>query len=216
MFWMPWKNQINEKSDAPETLLKTQGQGETFFYVTKPIAKDIFALCAIRGDAFVFIGLSQTEAGLKDVLKDGKSRPIWRKASWVPLEKDLPDILKIELWGTPFQRAVWYALLTIPEGQIVTYQSVAGSVGQPSACRAVGTAIGANPISGIVPCHRVVSKQMDISSYRWGTEIKEAFLRQEQEDLWRKTSYMVDSRTLSLEIQSRLARRGAVQTSLFL
>ncbi|MFH0990900.1 MAG: methylated-DNA--[protein]-cysteine S-methyltransferase [bacterium] len=84
--------------------------------------------------------------------------------------------LKLFLMGTNFQIKVWEALLRIPQGSIVTYEDVARSIGKPSASRAVGNAVGANPISYIVPCHRVIRQSGIIGNYRWGHFRKRAML----------------------------------------
>lgn len=83
------------------------------------------------------------------------------------------------LVGTEFQLSVWETLLQIPSGAHATYQNVADAIGQPSAARAVGNAVGANPVSLLVPCHRVVRKGGDIINYRWGAQKKAQLLEAE-------------------------------------
>lgn len=78
--------------------------------------------------------------------------------------------------GTAFQQAVWLALLKIPFGQTTSYGALSSSIGRPLAVRAVGTAIGRNPISIIVPCHRVVGADGSLTGYAGGLHRKEAFL----------------------------------------
>lgn len=78
--------------------------------------------------------------------------------------------------GTPFQQAVWQALLKIPFGQTTSYSALSSSIGKPLAVRAVGTAIGRNPIGIIVPCHRVVGANGSLTGYAGGLHRKEAFL----------------------------------------
>ncbi len=89
------------------------------------------------------------------------------------------EALPIALFGTPFQRQVWHALLDIPAGETTSYGALAQRIGRPSAARAVGAAVGANPISWIVPCHRVVLKDGRVHNYRWGVEVKRALLKAE-------------------------------------
>lgn len=86
---------------------------------------------------------------------------------------DLPLNLRS---GTPFQQAVWQALQAIPWGHTATYQSVATAIGRPSAVRAVGGAIGRNPIGIIVPCHRVVGSDGGLTGYTGGLQRKRALL----------------------------------------
>ncbi len=78
--------------------------------------------------------------------------------------------------GTPFQLAVWRALLDIPAGGTASYGKLAASLGHPGASRAVGTAVGANRIAWLIPCHRVLRGDGSIGGYRWGTERKRAML----------------------------------------
>jgi AraC family transcriptional regulator, regulatory protein of adaptative response / methylated-DNA-[protein]-cysteine methyltransferase len=84
--------------------------------------------------------------------------------------------LNLLVKGTPFQVKVWEALLKIPFGSLATYQSVARAIGQPAATRAVGTAIGANPLAYLIPCHRVIRQEAIIGRYRWGTLRKKALI----------------------------------------
>lgn len=80
------------------------------------------------------------------------------------------------LKGTNFQLKVWNALLQIPPGAAWSYEDVAQAIGQPSAARAVGNAVGANPIGYLIPCHRVIRKSGIIQDYRWGPTRKKAML----------------------------------------
>lgn len=84
--------------------------------------------------------------------------------------------LPLLLRGTNFQIKVWEALLRISAGQLVSYDDVARAIGQPTAARAVGTAIGSNRIAYLIPCHRVLQKSGGLGGYRWGTARKQAML----------------------------------------
>ncbi|MGV1907395.1 bifunctional helix-turn-helix domain-containing protein/methylated-DNA--[protein]-cysteine S-methyltransferase [Agrobacterium cavarae] len=84
--------------------------------------------------------------------------------------------LRVVLLGTDFQVRVWQSLLKIPMGKAVTYSRVAQDIGQPTASRAVGAAIGANPISFVVPCHRALGKSGALTGYHWGITRKRAML----------------------------------------
>lgn len=88
--------------------------------------------------------------------------------------------LSLVLRGTPFQIKVWNALLAIPCGQTVSYQSVAQAIGQPTATRAAASAIAKNNISYLIPCHRVIAKSGKIHNYRWGAERKKTMLEFEE------------------------------------
>lgn len=81
--------------------------------------------------------------------------------------------------GTAFQQAVWQALLHIPCGQLLGYGALASRLGRPAAARAVGAAVGRNPVSVIVPCHRVVGADGSLTGYAGGLERKQALLRLE-------------------------------------
>lgn len=80
------------------------------------------------------------------------------------------------LAGTNFQLKVWEALLRVPLGSVCTYEEVAAGIGQPSAARAVGGAVGSNAIAYLIPCHRVIRKSGVIQEYRWGSTRKKAML----------------------------------------
>lgn len=88
---------------------------------------------------------------------------------------NLPQI-RLHLKGTPFQLKVWKSLLQIPFAGIGTYSSVASGIGQPSASRAVGTAVGDNPVAFLIPCHRVLKATGMIGEYHWGSNRKAAIL----------------------------------------
>ncbi len=88
--------------------------------------------------------------------------------------------VRLLVLGTNFQIKVWEALLRIPRGGIVSYQDVARALGSPGAVRAVGRAVGSNPIALLIPCHRVILKSGVIHNYRWGTLRKRAILAIEQ------------------------------------
>ena len=81
--------------------------------------------------------------------------------------------------GTSFQQAVWHALLEIPRGQTISYATLSATINRPKASRAVGAAVGRNPVSLIVPCHRVIGSQGALTGYAGGLERKLALLKLE-------------------------------------
>ncbi|NCO86445.1 MAG: methylated-DNA--[protein]-cysteine S-methyltransferase [Rhodobacterales bacterium] len=83
---------------------------------------------------------------------------------------------RLHLIGAPFQIKVWEALLAIPSGHVTTYSDIAGAIGHPRAVRAVGTAVGRNPISWLIPCHRALRKSGGLGGYHWGLPVKRAML----------------------------------------
>jgi AraC family transcriptional regulator of adaptative response/methylated-DNA-[protein]-cysteine methyltransferase len=96
---------------------------------------------------------------------------IFDPSRWRPREP-----LRVVLIGTDWEVRVWEALLRIPMGQVTTYSSIAGKVCTPAAARAVGTAVGKNPVSFVVPCHRVIGKTGELTGYHWGITRKQAML----------------------------------------
>ena len=87
--------------------------------------------------------------------------------------------LPLFLRGTNFQLKVWQALLQIPEGAVVSYGTLAGQLGMPAAARAVGSAVGKNPIAYLIPCHRVLRGSGEVGGYRWDSVRKKALLARE-------------------------------------
>jgi AraC family transcriptional regulator of adaptative response/methylated-DNA-[protein]-cysteine methyltransferase len=81
--------------------------------------------------------------------------------------------LSLHVTGTNFQMAVWRALLTIPEGQLASYGHIAQALGTPKSSRAVGNAVGANPVALWIPCHRVIQQSGALGGYRWGSAKKQ-------------------------------------------
>lgn len=86
------------------------------------------------------------------------------------------DKIKLHLKGTDFQLKVWETLLKIPMGQLSTYGEIAKSISKPSASRAVGTAIGSNPVAFLIPCHRVIRGTGELGGYQWGPIRKTAII----------------------------------------
>jgi AraC family transcriptional regulator of adaptative response/methylated-DNA-[protein]-cysteine methyltransferase len=84
--------------------------------------------------------------------------------------------LRVTLIGTDFEVRVWETLLKIPMGRASTYSDIAAKIERPAACRAVGAAVGKNPVSFVVPCHRVIGKSGALTGYHWGVTRKQAML----------------------------------------
>ena len=128
-----------------------------------------------------------SEIGKNEVLSDMMQR--WPQAKFktdneFSLKADLQVSIstsdpKIHVMGTEFQVQVWKALIQIPRGHVATYSDLAVAIGKPSATRAVSTAIGKNPISWFIPCHRVLRKSGDLGGYHWGLRIKRTMLNYE-------------------------------------
>lgn len=136
-----------------------------------------------KGICGIGFGAETSEA---DALEDLLSR--WPKASFVEdpmrlrpwvqrafgLQQDGP--LPLYLIGAPFQIKVWEALMQIPSGHVTSYSEIAQAIGHPKAVRAVGTAVGRNPISLLIPCHRALRKSGGLGGYHWGLPVKRAIL----------------------------------------
>lgn len=109
----------------------------------------------------------------------------WPKAAFVQSDAEIAPLAeaaftggeaKLHLIGAPFQIKVWEALLNVPTGHVTTYSQIAGAVGHPRAVRAVGTAVGRNPVSWLIPCHRALRKTGALGGYHWGLPVKRALL----------------------------------------
>jgi len=124
------------------------------------------------------------ELGSEKVLQDMTQR--WSKAKFIHDEEPLlgfSDLIfgltgrtRLHVIGSSFQIKVWKALFEIPDGQVSTYSDIAAAIDRPSSVRAVGTAIGRNPISFLIPCHRVIQKSGGLGGYHWGLTIKKSLL----------------------------------------
>lgn len=90
-----------------------------------------------------------------------------------------PSVLALDIQGTPFQHAVWDALLAIPYGHTVSYAQLAIALGNPGAARAVGSACGANPVAIVIPCHRVLASDGSLGGFAYGLETKQRMLEWE-------------------------------------
>jgi AraC family transcriptional regulator, regulatory protein of adaptative response / methylated-DNA-[protein]-cysteine methyltransferase len=122
------------------------------------------------------IGFADAEMTIEQAFEDLRNR--WPNANWVfdPARWDPTQPVRVVLIGTDFEVSVWETLLKIPVGKATTYSEVARKIGRPTASRAVGAAVGKNPISFVVPCHRVVGTSGALTGYHWGLPRKRAIL----------------------------------------
>ena len=97
-------------------------------------------------------------------------------APWVAAAFGAGGEAALHLIGAPFQIKVWEALMRVPSGHVTTYSEIAGAVGLPRAVRAVGTAVGRNPVSFLIPCHRALRRDGGLGGYHWGLPVKRAIL----------------------------------------
>lgn len=159
-----------------------QGQGTEIYWgwFDSP-----FDLALVMGTSRGICGLAlAAEIGTEAALEDMVAR--WPKATFIEDPMALrPEVMaafdqkgetRLHLIGAPFQIKVWEALLQIPSGHVTTYSEIAGAVGNPKAVRAVGTAVGRNPVSWLIPCHRALRKSGGLGGYHWGLPVKRAML----------------------------------------
>jgi len=100
-------------------------------------------------------------------------------AHWVEAAFSGAGEARLAVVGAPFQIKVWEALLAIPSGHVTTYAEIARQIGSPRAVRAVGTAVGRNPVAALIPCHRVLRGTGALGGYHWGLTLKRALLARE-------------------------------------
>ena len=101
----------------------------------------------------------------------------WVEAAFSRGSKDAE--VRLHMIGAPFQIKVWEALLSVPSGHVTTYSEIAKRIGNVKAVRAVGTAVGRNPISWLIPCHRALRRDGELGGYHWGLPLKRAMLAYE-------------------------------------
>jgi AraC family transcriptional regulator of adaptative response/methylated-DNA-[protein]-cysteine methyltransferase len=169
--------------------VKSGGEGQR---ISLGIADSPFGKCLIgkisRGICFLTFIDSKKEKGAialarkewplarllrDDVLAARLARRIFRS---LPNGVSGSSVLPVFVKGTPFQIAVWEALLGTPRGTLVTYGRLAAAVGKSSAARAVGSAVGRNPVAYLIPCHRVICRNGAIGGYRWGRGRKQVMI----------------------------------------
>jgi AraC family transcriptional regulator, regulatory protein of adaptative response / methylated-DNA-[protein]-cysteine methyltransferase len=133
-----------------------------------------------------FIGDEGREAALEDLRADWPQARLTRNQALVaPVVAQAFDRANhtrpLHLWvkGSNFQIKVWEALLRVESGRLVSYREIARSIGMPRAARAVGGAVGANPVAVLIPCHRVIRSAGELGDYRWGLARKRALIARE-------------------------------------
>ncbi|GFN30271.1 methylated-DNA--[protein]-cysteine S-methyltransferase [Paenibacillus xylaniclasticus] len=141
-------------------------------------------LCFVGSNGHPFNELLQWAAarmpGSELLRDDNRLQPYINQFSEYFAGKRRDFTFPLDCSGTPFQRAVWDALCRIPYGHTASYSDIAVKVSRPSATRAVGSAIGANPVLITVPCHRVIGKNGTLTGYRGGLTMKRVLLQHEQ------------------------------------
>lgn len=157
-------------------------------YAVRPSALGV-VLIAAQDEAIVAVSLGDDvqdcladlrRRGLHAAAGDDDTLQAWMDAVVRAVDdpSSSPD-LPLAPAGTPFQRRVWELLRAIPVGETTTYTALAARLGDPRLARAVGTAVGANPVAVLIPCHRVLRADGGLAGYRWGLERKRALLDRE-------------------------------------
>ncbi|WP_405109500.1 methylated-DNA--[protein]-cysteine S-methyltransferase [Phaeobacter sp. BS52] len=147
-----------------------------------------FGLVLVMGTEKGICGMGfAAETGAEPTMADMRSR--WPDADFVEDPMALRAMVEaifdqrgeaaLHMIGAPLQIKVWEALLRIPSGQVTTYSEIAHAIGAPRAVRAVGTAVGRNPVSWLIPCHRALRKSGALGGYHWGLPVKRAMLAYE-------------------------------------
>lgn len=158
------------------------------FEIQYGIHRSPFGYCVIGTTSRGVCALSFIEQP-RDAAAKHSIKSIWPKATLVRNDRSTAMFMRkifdatqrgkalpLMVRGTNFQIQVWRALLSIPEGRIASYAHIARHIGKPRAVRAVGTAIGANPIAFLIPCHRVLTSDGKLGGYRWDPKRKDALL----------------------------------------
>lgn len=161
---------------------KRKGEGLEFTWgvAPTPFGDGVF-LIAPRGLSALAFTDGRSETGFEDLharypaasyVRDDHEARAWATRIFERAGERIP----LALYGTPWQRQVWRALLSIPPGATTTYKAIAEQVCTAKASRAVGAAVGANPVSFLIPCHRVLASDGRLTGYHWGVERKRAML----------------------------------------
>lgn len=169
---------------------RSGGAGLTFEF---GFAESVFGDCFVAGNDRGIAAISFADLNREQVIREFVE--IWPNAELVEnpdyaqfqvyklnqlfervITEDNPPRFHLLVRGTPFQIKVWEALLRIPAGEVSSYQQLANAVGNPKASRAVGSAVGSNPVSWLIPCHRVIRQEGVIGNYHWDPLRKTAML----------------------------------------
>ncbi len=166
---------------------KNRGAGVTFTYGFHPSPfGEAIVVSTPRGLAGLgFVDDGDRDGALQDMVvrwpgaayvRDDSATAALAKRAFDPAEWRQDRPLRVVLIGSDFEVRVWQTLLRIPLGRATTYSSLAESIGKPKAARAVGAAVGRNPISFVVPCHRVIGRSGALTGYHWGLTRKQAII----------------------------------------
>jgi AraC family transcriptional regulator of adaptative response/methylated-DNA-[protein]-cysteine methyltransferase len=187
-------SRVYERSNAqlgmtPATYRKGGKDMKIGYTIAKSPLGKVLVAATERGVSAVYLGDAENalvselreEYPRAEIAPAPDSYQHWVKEIVLRIEGQQPRMeLPLDLQATAFQRRVWQELQRIPRGRTRTYSQVARSLGQPKAVRAVARACATNPVSIVVPCHRVIREDGELAGYRWGLSRKEQLLKQEQ------------------------------------
>lgn len=170
-----------------EYALRGEGLTISYGWFDSPYG-DMLALATERGIcALAFASETGRDAAETDLFSRWPKADFHQAPSsmrpWVDAALTAKGEAKLLLSGSPLQLKVWEALLNIPSGHVTTYSDIAQNIGKPKAMRAVGTAVGRNPVSWLIPCHRALRKSGALGGYHWGLPVKRALLARESAQL---------------------------------
>ncbi len=179
-------------------MYRNQGAGQKIRYTLawSPLGRILVAvtergICAVSfGDTDVELcAILRRDFALADLERDDEALASRLSAVLARLqEHPISTVLPLDVRATAFQRRVWEALQQIPCGETRSYSEIAAAIGQPTAVRAVARACAQNPVAVVVPCHRVIGKNGEVTGYRWGIERKENLLALEAKSELHRTA----------------------------
>ena len=163
---------------------KMGGAGLTIEYAVHdtPFGKAFIAITPRGICSFAFLENTEIDEHLSDlqkkwphaILHENQQSTLAVTEAMFAEQKESGSPISLHVSGTNFQINVWKALLRIPPATVVSYSQVASAIGHPNSARAVGTAIGDNPVAFLIPCHRVIQQSGGLGGYHWGTTRKQA------------------------------------------
>lgn len=165
---------------------KTKGEGLTIEYAVHdtPFGKAFIAATPKGICSFSFLDLCGTDDHLQTLRRRWPGAKICENSKTTieiirtmfgkPVPPDMREPISLYVSGTNFQVSVWKALLQIPSAKVASYSHVAAAIGKPNSARAVGLAVGANPVALMIPCHRVIQQSGKLGGYHWGETRRQA------------------------------------------
>tara|TARA_B100000902_G_C27218891_1_gene868524 strand:+ start:610 stop:1203 length:594 start_codon:yes stop_codon:yes gene_type:complete len=172
---------IDWRAENIKDLFSTNNKLEIYYcFMKSPFGKALVMSTKLGICGIAFTDKVGSETALQDMTQrwpQAKFTPDRNRATTLSTQIfDFSGKTNLHIMGSSFQIKVWEALLQIPASQVATYSDIAAKIEQPSSVRAVGTAIGRNPISFLIPCHRVIQKSGGLGGYHWGIAIKKYLL----------------------------------------